>query len=329
MPQSLYKPLPFRIRAELYTQLAGMETAGLPFDKAFALLRVAGPARTRLETMRKLLARGGDPAFAGEKSGLFTVLEAKLIRAALSAGSPAQTYRRLADYYTQRAMQTATMKSRMAMPGFVFVAALFIQPFPGLVSGSLSVAGYLLQSLGPLVVLAALAYLAVGLPNWLRNRPSQSAVDTLLLRVPLFGEMHVRRNVRDFFESLALMLEAGISMLEALPNALDTIDNGAIKREFARIKPRVEQGATLAQAISDLSWIGNDQVIAFVETGEASGTLPEMLRRHAAMETDSINHFHQQVADWAPRVFYGLIMLWIAYGLIKGPGVTPNLPKDL
>ncbi len=335
MQNSAHKPLTFRVRAELFSQLASMETAGLPPDKALALLRATSPAQARIEAMRKLLARGGEIAIAGEKSGLFTRLEAKLIHVATSAGSPARTYRRLADYYTQRALQTATMKSRLALPFFVLVAALFIQPLPGLVGGTLSFAGYLLQILRPLVLLGILVYVFLQLPHWLRKRSAQpsnntsTSFDALLLHIPLFGAMNVRRNVRDFFESLALMLEAGMSMLEALPNALDTIENTAIKHEFADIQPRIEQGATLAQAISRLSYLGNSQVVAFVETGEASGTLPEMLARHAAMETSAINSFQQQVADWAPRVIYGLIMLWMAYGLLTGGGFMPRVPKDL
>ena len=337
MQKSVLKPLTFRVRAELFSQLASMETAGLPVDKAFVLLRVSGPAQARIASMRKLLARGGDLALAGEKCGLFTRLEAKLIHVATSAGSPAPTYRRLADYYTQRALQTATMKSRMVLPFFIFVAALLIQPLPALVGGTLSFAGYLVQSLRPLVVLGMAVYVFLQMPHWLRNHaaPSSSATsfntafDALLLRIPLFGAMNVRRNARDFFASLALMLEAGIPMLEALPNALDTIENTAIKHEFSRLIPRVEHGATLAQAISGLSYLGNSQVVAFIETGETSGTLPEMLARHAAMETSSINSFQQQVADWAPRVIYGLVMLWMAYGLLTGGGFMPRVPKDL
>lgn len=44
--------------------------------------------------MKKLTARGLDPATAGERCGLFTRLEARLIHAALNAGSPAAMYRR-------------------------------------------------------------------------------------------------------------------------------------------------------------------------------------------------------------------------------------------
>jgi general secretion pathway protein F len=333
MSASPFKPLPYRLRAELYMQLAQMEMAGLPFDKAFALLELAAPAKLRLEATKKLTARGIDPAKAGERSGLFTRLEARLIQAALNAGSPAAMYRRLGDFYTRRAMQIATMKSRLVMPAFVLLLALCIQPLPALIGGSIGAGGYLLQVLRPVLVLAALFYTGRWLWNHLLAESAVSSREPLLLRVPLFGALTVRSNLRDFFESLALMLEAGVSMLDALPVALDTLQVGAMRREFAGIAPRIENGAALAGAMSGMAYLtranNGDRLIEFIRTGEASGTLPEMLMRHTAMETASINDFLQQLAEWTPRLFYGLIVVWMAYGLLTGGGFMPRVPKDL
>ena len=41
--------------------------------------------------------------------------------------------------------------------------------------------------------------------------------------------------------------------------------------------------------------------------GEASGALPEMLFRFADLETASIDHFHEQVAQWLPRIIYAMV----------------------
>ena len=333
MSQSAHRPLSFRLRAELYTQLAQMEIAGLPFDKAVAILDVAAPAKARLDAFRKLTARGMNPAQAGEKSGLFTKLEARLIYAARNTGSPALMYRRLADFYTQRAMQMSTMKSRLLMPMCVLLLALLIQPLPALIGGAIGVGGYLWQVLRPLIVLAMLFYAARWLWNVALDQSAHSSQPTWLLRLPLIGPLIVRRNVRDFFESLALMLEAGISMLDALPAALATIEIGAIKREFARIAPRIEKGAALATALAGIKYLtrenNGDRLIEFVTTGEASGTLPEMLMRHTRMETELINNFYTQLAEWLPRIVYGLIMLWMAYGLLTSGGFMPKVPSDL
>lgn len=333
MSRALFKPLPYRVRAELFTQLAQMEIAGLPADKAFALLEVAAPAAARMNEMKKLIARRFDPATAGERSGLFTRLEARLIRAALNAGSPAGMYRRLADIYTLRATQLATMRSRMMLPVLVLLLALFIQPLPLFIAGSIGVGGYLLQIVRPILVLAALFYGARWWWQRLLEQSAESTLETILLRVPVLGPLTVRINVRDFFESLALMLDAGISMLDALPAALDTLQVGAMRREFAKIAANIESGSALAGAISPLRYLGpgnhGDRLIDFVTTGEASGTLPEMLLRHTALETDSINAYVAQLAEWAPRIFYGLIMLWMAYGLLTGGGFMPKVPTDL
>jgi general secretion pathway protein F len=309
----------------MFSQLAAMETAGLPFEKAFQLLKVQSAAQGRLNAMRKML-KGGDFPFAGERSGLFTKLEARLVRTAWQAGSPAGIYRKLAEHYTTRAMQASAVKSRMALPAFMVVAALFIQPLPALVSGSISAFGYFFRAFSVIAFIGGLIYVLLNLPHWLRGSGS---LDHVLPEMPLFGRMYVRRVARDFFESLALMLDAGISMLDALPAALETVENGVIRSELAAIRPRIEKGATLSQAIEDLSYLGNEQVVAFVHTGEQSGKLPEMLFKHCQMETESLNMFWAQVAAWVPRLVYSAVAAWIANGIITTGAIMPRVPTDL
>lgn len=331
MPTS-YSLLSFRIRADLYAQLAALEKGGLPTDKAFALLDLPKPLQPRLVSARACLAKGMEIAASGLRSGLFTELDATLIRAATSAGSPAVVYRRLADYYTHRARQASAIRSRLALPAFVLIVALFVQPLPALLTGSLGFGAYLLQCLRPLIALGGIAWLATSLPDRInrgRSTPTRVWNERTLLALPLFGDMNKRRNIRDFFESLALMLEAGIPILDALPKAVETIRHHQIKSSFANIKKAIERGATLTQALSTIPFLENSPSIALINTGESSGALPEMLFRYAAMETAAINNFHEQVATWLPRIVYAAIAAWIAYGILTGAGVAPALPADL
>jgi general secretion pathway protein F len=153
------------------------------------------------------------------------------------------------------------------------------------------------------------------------------------LRMPLIGKLIVRQNVRDFFESLALMLEAGVSMLDALPIALETIEDASIKREFKRIAPRVADGKPLSQAIADSRYLGDavsrERVVAFIHTGEASGTLPEMLMRHTALETQAINGWYEQMSTWAPRIVYGMVVVWMAFSILSSGGFSPRVPDEI
>ena len=313
-----------------------MEQAGLPADKAFAVLALAAAEQKRLVEARKFLARGMDIATVGVKSCLFTPFESRLLRAALNAGSPASTYHRLADTYAAKAQQAAAIKSRMKMPLLVLLIALLVQPLPALVAGSLSIGAYLLHAMRPLFALALVYFFAVRLSQRANNgnaSASPSFIDTLLLRMPLFGTMHLRRNVADFVQSLALLLEAGVPMFDALPDAVGSIDNSVIRKAFATIKPRLIKGATLSEALAspclELGYPGSDQLIGFIHTGEASGKLPEMLQRLADGEAAALQDFQQQVADWLPRMIYGCVALWMAYCILTGNAFMPQVPEAL
>jgi general secretion pathway protein F len=305
------KPLPHRIRAEIFLQLSRLEQAGIAYDRAVATMSAAPPAEKRLKAFQALAARGIDAAKAGDQSGLFTKLEARLVRAALDAGSPAPVYQRLAEYHSHRARQWGLIKSRLAMPVFVLAVALVIQPLPRLISGAVGMAGYAWQVIWPMLAIATVVLLV----RW--------------LGVPLYRPILVRTNLRDFFESLALMLEAGIPMLDALPAAIETVSDPGIRRELNHLRQGVERQKSFSGALESVSYLKGSPVLEFARTGETSGTLPEMLMRHAAIETEAIGRFYEQVAAWLPRIVYLLVALKIAAGIFSSGGVAPKVPADL
>ena len=309
------KPLPYRIRAEMFLQLSRLETAGLPYDRAVATMALPSPGAERLKAMKELAARGIDAARAGEQSGLFTKLEARLVRASLNAGSPAAIYKRLAEHYSQRAMQWSAMKARLALPAVLLAIALLVQPLPALVSGTIGATTYAWQVISPVLLIAII----VAALRWLGMHA----------RLPLYRPIFVRSNLRDFFESLALMLEAGVSMLEALPAAIETVSDAGIRQELKRMRQRVEQGQPFAAALENVTSLQGSRVLAFAHAGEQSGTLPEMLMRHAAMETEAIAAFYRQLATWLPRIVYLLVSIKIAMGIVSSGGVMPAVAREL
>ena len=312
------KPLTHRIRAELFLQLSQLEQAGVPYEKALATIALPSPAAQRLKAMRALAARGVDAAKAGEQSGLFTKLEARLIQAAFYAGSPAPTYTRLAKHYSLRAMQWRAIKSRLALPAFVLAIALLVQPLPALVAGTLGVASYAVQVVSWALSIAAIVAILV----WLGK--------TFPTRVPLYGPIFVRSNLRDFFESVALMHEAGVPLIESLPAAIDTVSDAGIRRELTRMRQKVEkQQATFAEALEGVPHLRGSPVLALAHTGQESGTLPEMLMRYAEMETEAIARFYKEFATWLPRVVYTLVAIKVIAGIFSSGGVMPRVPRDL
>jgi len=322
----------FAIRADLFNQLAAMEDAGLPFDKVIDILHLPRSEDSRLRATRKLIRRGVGIAEAGRRGGLFTPFEAALVRMATLSGSPARTYHLLADQCTRRAARVKMLKSRMAVPAVMIVAWIILGPVPDIVLGHLTLSSYLVRHLLPWIGVGAAAYglLEVSHRRQLGGQSSwRVALDGVLPHLPLFGPMEVRRNLRDFLDSLALMLEAGVPILEAVPIALDTVRNQAVKSQLARIKPRIDAGASFTQAIAGLPLFGRAQSFELIRIGEASGALPRALSRYSAAETAAISRFDDLVAEWIPRLVYTSTALLIGYGLIHGGAFTPSLPQDL
>lgn len=321
-------PMKLSVRADLFSQLATMEDAGFPFDNALRLVHLPPREGPRLAGTRKWIRLG--IADAGLKGGLFTTIEASLLRAAAASGSPSRAYRLLADHYARRVARAKMMKSRMMLPVIMLVVAVFVRPLPNLVAGTLTWRAYLLRYLLPFIAVGgAVCLLGESSQRWQSARALRNTLDRVISLVPLFGPIQARRNIRDFFDGLALLLEAGMPILDALPMALSTVRDQTLRRQLSRIKPRIEAGASFTQAVSEVSFPGHTLACALIAPGEASGALPQMLFRYSEAETAAINRFDELVAEWVPRIAYTSTALLIGYGMIQSGAFKPLLPQDL
>ncbi|MEN0105778.1 MAG: type II secretion system F family protein [Pseudomonas sp.] len=330
MPATPAKPLPYAERALLFSQLAALENAGMPVASAFKTLQLSPATQKRVELAARLLQQGKDVAAAGRASALFSPLEVTLLHAAQSAGSPARVYQRLADSYSLRAQQIKTLRSRLLMPIGVLLLGLLVQPLPELVAGTLSLGGYCWGVAYPLLGLAVVGWLGKQLLARLEKPAplAATAADAWMLQVPLLGSAYSRRNTRDYFESLGLMLEAGLPLFEAMPKAAATVSNHALRRQFTAMQQRVLHGEPLARAMAPMTFIGRPQLMNLVAAGEASGTLPQTLLAYASRESQTLASAQDSLLTWLPRLLYIGVAGWMAYSLIIGGGVPP-MPEGL
>lgn len=321
-------PLNPRQRADLYLQLAALEEAGLPYAAAFGMVNLSAPGFAEVARgLQARLKRGTDLATAGEYCGVFSSFDAALLRAALASGHLSQAYRRLAGHYEAQARRIGAVKSRLVLPAAVLVLATFIQPLPDLVLGHVDGLGYLRHILFQLAGYALAAYAGFRLPVWLREgflQPFKPHADALWLRVPWFGPMHLRRNLRDFVASLGCLLEAGMAMEDGVKIAMDSIGNHQVHSRFAILPRLILRGSSLAEALQALPFPGGPEAMYFISSGEAAGRLPEMLLRYRDREDEAIASFDTQVAEWVPRVVYAAIAAMMAASILGSGAFMPS-----
>lgn len=332
MKSTPHLALPYRIRADLLQQLAALSHAGIAPLQALPMLKLPGSYQNRMEATLQAVKRGKNLADAGLQSGLWTPLEAGLIGAALAAGDPTPVYRQLASDYQEKARQIASIKSRMTLPVVMGILSLLIPPLPQLVSGALSMGAYLWQAARTILLVSGLVAGGIYAYRRFQVRPADAPVswlDQVLLVLPVFGKMHKRRNLCDFWQSMAILLAAGLPMFDALPLGLQGASNVLLRRQLARILPLMQKGATLAEAVRSLPEINDGTLAGLIHTGEASGTLPEMLSRYARGENASLQLQQSQIAEWIPRIAYAFVAATVAYGILKSGAFSPHVPDNL
>jgi type II secretory pathway component PulF len=165
-----------------------------------------------------------------------------------------------------------------------------------------------------------LFYIIFKLPFWLtlgrlRFFGLAKLVYQLQFKLPLISSWLIRRQVNEFFRSLGIMLTAGMPILDALPKALNTIANPIVKSQFKSVVEATRQGSQLTDALADVPEI-DEQAIQMILAGEKSGKLAEAILHHTKIETEKIELQEDLLAEWIPRLFYLLVVFWVASSII-------------
>lgn len=311
---------------ELTRQLATLTGAGIPLVDALATLerQLRQPAlHTVLVAVRGSLAEGLGLARSLARQGApFTGLYCALVEAGERSGRLAQVLARLADHLEQVQRQQHKARTALIYPSVLMgvslavVIGLMTFVVPKLTeqfahSGqSLPLVTSLLIGLSQGLVTAGpwllgLATLSTLLCAWLLRKPHwRLRRDDLLLRLPRVGALLQVLESARLARSLAILCGSGVALLEALQVATETVGNRRIRQAMEQVRTQVEGGTSLHRAL-DASGQFPPLLVNMVGSGEASGTLADMLERVA---DDQERGFARQV-DTAMALFEPLMIL--------------------
>jgi len=99
-----------------------------------------------------------------------------------------------------------------------------------------------------LAVGAGLAFLA---KRYLDTKVGKHMKDSAMLKLPILKNVIRMASLVDSTRTLAILVGAGVSILEALNIVIDTTDNVVYKESFTRVYKKVEKGQSLATAFAD------------------------------------------------------------------------------
>jgi type IV pilus assembly protein PilC len=292
-------------------QLSTMMRAGVPLIQSFDIV-ARGSTNAKMTRLlidiRSDVETGTSLSSAFRKHPLyFDALYCNLVEAGEAGGILETLLDRLAIYQEKTMAIKNKIKSALIYPVAVMVVAfvvlsvimIFVIPAFKEVFSSFGA-----ELPAPTLVVMAISeffvkywYLIFGvigggvyffLQSWKRSLKMQKAMDRLLLRVPVFGDLVNKSAVARWTRTLSTMFAAGVPLVEALDSVGGAAGNAVFLEATEQIQKDVSTGSALTTSMQTTG-VFPTMVIQMCAIGEESGSLDQMLGKAAEFYEDEVD----------------------------------------
>ncbi|MCF6262890.1 MAG: type II secretion system inner membrane protein GspF [Xanthomonadales bacterium] len=290
-------------------QLATLTQASLPLEEALATVAEQSerPAsRELLAAIRSSVLEGRSMATAmSDFPRQFPNWLVSSVDAGERSGQLDAVLERLADHAEQRLSITRRLGMTLIYPvvvtvvAIIVVVAMMILVVPKvtavfvqsgdelpLLTRMLMGVSESLNSYG-IYILLALVGLGFLLHRAWNTPAARQRIQGVFLRLPLLGRFIRSVNTSRFTRTLSLLVSSAVPLAEALPVAVRSMPNDALRKQLAGITRSVVEGSPLGRAMRN-SEAFPPLVLRLVDVGESSGQLANMLSRAADTQEENL-----------------------------------------
>jgi type IV pilus assembly protein PilC len=127
-----------------------------------------------------------------------------------------------------------------------------------------------------LYAIPVLALVAYGVWRWSRTEGGAHRIDSIRLKMPIFGNIWVKYQVAQFSRTLSTLLEGGMPPVPSLETAAKSISSRIVAKAVKTSVVNVREGKPLSQALTRTK-VFPELATSMIEVGESTGALPQML----------------------------------------------------
>ncbi|MFQ5794161.1 MAG: type II secretion system F family protein [Candidatus Bipolaricaulia bacterium] len=140
-------------------------------------------------------------------------------------------------------------------------------------------------------------------------------IEIPLDKLPFFGRV-TAKDMAVFSRQFATMINSGLGMNKSLTVLAEQTANDKLRKALQTVQMRVEEGASLSEAMGEHPNVFSNMFISMVESGETGGVLDEILERLADyLESQEELRGKIKSAMTYPAFMFGLTLL-AAFGII-------------
>jgi len=282
-------------------QMSVLLGAGIPVHEALKSLLAGGRQGGYSRLLKQLyqhVLKGNALSAAMEESNNFSPRIIRLIAAGECAGTLEETFSRLADYLAKTVKAREQLKSILLYPAIIGITALVMLIFmtvfilPAFASmlydlhADLPLPTQMLLSLSAFLQAytqeTMLASCIIGISIWglWRSPVIHCACHRILLSLPLIGEMARHAAWSLICSTLAMLLEQGLPLHDAIKTTAPVTGNRYIEHELMHMQSKVRNGCSLLSALRDCGSFPSI-LQEMLDAGEQAGQLEIMLLKAA------------------------------------------------
>ncbi|MDZ4229410.1 MAG: type II secretion system F family protein, partial [Patescibacteria group bacterium] len=244
--------------------------------------------------LREVEGGGSFSKALSKYNNVFDQVYLSLVQSGEAAGVLDKVLLRLADNLEKQAEFRAKTKNALVYPAIITVAMIIVAivmtvfVIPKLTTlyeefdAELPAMTRILIGISNFMVKSWYLWLGLGtvggyaLSQWRRQPTGKMFFDKFSLKVPVFGQLKTKIILTEITRTLALLIESGVSIIEALEITARTADNILFTGSIQRAAKEVEKGIPLAVAIGQYEHFP-PIVGQMLTVGEETGKVDEVM----------------------------------------------------
>ena len=152
------------------------------------------------------------------------------------------------------------------------------------------------------------------------TKTGRKQVDTLSLKLPVFGPLLKKVAVASFTRTLGTMIASGVPIISAMEIVAKTSGNVVLEEVIMDVRSSIAEGQPITEPLSENEIFPN-MVVQMIGVGEATGALETMLEKIADFYDDEVD----AAVDALTSMLEPLLMVFLG-GTIGGLVVAMYLP---
>jgi len=339
---SIFNKVAFVDIVDFTRQLAIMLNAGLTLVDCLAILEKQITKEGMVAVIRSIqkeILSGNTLSRALQKyPGHFSNLYIALVKSGEASGKMSDILLKLADNLEKQREFQSKIKGALTYPIVVFVGMIvimfimitFVMPkllnlykdsnidLPLSTKILMAVSSFLVQFWPFMIAGGFIASRFIR--NYLKTVRGKLLLDTIMLRLPIFGKVVSISSLVDSTRTLSILIGSGVSILDTLSIIIETTENSLYRNSFKNILKQVEKGVSLGDSFNNEN-LFPPILVQMVTVGEQTGHLDDTMMR--------ISHYFDLEAENSIKMITTLIeplilvVLGVGVGFLVISVITP------